>query len=138
MPGRILLAVDDSKNAHKAADVVERFAKDIDADVTVLHLQEIALGSWGRLRVDEPAGDEFARDVAQRLNDAGVHATSVTREAYLREIAQGIIQVADDVDADFIAVGSRGLSDVGALAFGSVSHKLLHLSHRPVLVVPDR
>lgn len=136
MSGRILLAVDDSKHARKAADVVEGFARETGAEVTVLHVHEIALGSWGRLRVDEVAGDEFAQAVVKQLVSDGVPATLTSRDAYLREVAQAIVAAADDIDADFIAVGSRGRSDVGSLTLGSVSHKLLHLSHRPVLVVP--
>jgi nucleotide-binding universal stress UspA family protein len=34
-----------------------------------------------------------------------------------------------------IAMGSRGLSDVGGILLGSVTHKVLHLAECPVLVV---
>jgi nucleotide-binding universal stress UspA family protein len=39
------------------------------------------------------------------------------------------------IDADVIVMGSRGLSDVRGMLVGSVTHKVLHLVHRPVLVV---
>lgn len=138
MPGRILLAVDDSRYAPKTADIVERLARQTDAEVTVLHVHEIALGEWGRIQLDSPSGDESARTIAGRLTDAGLHATVMTRESAPRSVAQEILAVADQIDADVIAVGSRGMTDLGSLAFGSVSHKLLHLSRRPVLVVPAR
>jgi nucleotide-binding universal stress UspA family protein len=136
MPQRILLAVDDSKHARKAADVVERLAKDTGAEVSVIHIHEIAVGRWGRLRVDDNNGDEFAKTIVRELTDAGVPAKLLSRESYLREVAQAIVAAADEIDADLIAVGSRGHSDVHSLALGSVSHKVLHITDRPILVVP--
>jgi nucleotide-binding universal stress UspA family protein len=38
-------------------------------------------------------------------------------------------------DADEIVVGARGLGRVRAL-LGSVSHELLHIADRPVVVIP--
>jgi nucleotide-binding universal stress UspA family protein len=49
--------------------------------------------------------------------------------------AQAIIDVAQVRDADEIVVGARGLGRVRAL-LGSVSHELLHIADRPVLVIP--
>lgn len=44
--------------------------------------------------------------------------------------------VADSVDALFIVVGATHRGVLPALTGGSVSRRLLHLQHRPVLVVP--
>jgi len=49
--------------------------------------------------------------------------------------AEAIVAVADARDADEIVVGSRGLGRVRAL-LGSVSHEVLHLADRPVVVIP--
>ena len=38
-------------------------------------------------------------------------------------------------DADLIVIGSRGLSDFAALLVGSVTHKVIHYAHCPVLIV---
>ena len=50
--------------------------------------------------------------------------------------AEAIVNVADTRDADAIVIGSRGLGRVRA-TLGSVSHDVLHLSHRPVVVIPS-
>jgi nucleotide-binding universal stress UspA family protein len=49
--------------------------------------------------------------------------------------AEAIANVARVQDADEIVVGARGLGRVRAL-LGSVSHELLHIADRPVLVIP--
>jgi nucleotide-binding universal stress UspA family protein len=50
-------------------------------------------------------------------------------------IAETLIAIADERDARAIVVGSRGLGAVKARVLGSTSRKLLHDTHRPVLVV---
>jgi nucleotide-binding universal stress UspA family protein len=49
--------------------------------------------------------------------------------------AQAIAEVARVREADEIVVGARGLGRVRAL-LGSVSHELLYIADRPVLVIP--
>ncbi len=49
--------------------------------------------------------------------------------------AAALVDVADRRDARFIVVGSWGESALRGAILGSTPHKLLHLSHRPVLVV---
>jgi nucleotide-binding universal stress UspA family protein len=49
---------------------------------------------------------------------------------------EGILNVADEVNADVIVIGSRGLTGVRERVEGSVSHQLAEHSGRPVLVVP--
>lgn len=53
------------------------------------------------------------------------------------DAADAIVNVADSRKADAIVVGSRGLGRVRSV-LGSVSHDVLHLSDRPVVVIPER
>jgi nucleotide-binding universal stress UspA family protein len=50
-------------------------------------------------------------------------------------VAATLIEIAEERDARAIVVGSRGLGGIKARVLGSTSHKLLHDTHRPVLVV---
>ena len=50
--------------------------------------------------------------------------------------ADALIEVADERDARMIVVGSQGETPIKGAILGSTPHKLLHTSHRPVLVVP--
>ncbi len=85
--------------------------------------------------------DEIARDLAEERVATG---SDLAREAGFE--AQGrtaggkpwraICDVADDIDAEPIVVGARGLSRVQSALLGSVSAAVVQHSRRPVLVVP--
>jgi nucleotide-binding universal stress UspA family protein len=48
----------------------------------------------------------------------------------------GIVEVADELDAPVIVIGSRGLSGLKEAFEGSLSHQLAEHAGRPVLIVP--
>jgi len=49
---------------------------------------------------------------------------------------QGILALADELDAAAIVIGSRGLGGFREFTRGSVSHDVATHARRPVLVVP--
>ena len=73
------------------------------------------------------AGARLARELG-----ATAEAVSMPDSA---SVADTLIAIAEERDARAIVVGSRGLGGIKARVLGSTSHKLLHDTHRPVLVV---
>jgi nucleotide-binding universal stress UspA family protein len=87
--------------------------------------------------------DEIASEVARDNADRGVALACDAGFDVQGRIAKGkswraICDVAEDLDADAIVVGARGLSRVQSALLGSVSAAVLVHAHRPVLVIPAR
>lgn len=49
---------------------------------------------------------------------------------------EGVVDVADELDAAAIVIGSRGLSGLREVLDGSLSHEVAEHAGRPVLIVP--
>ena len=76
-------------------------------------------------------GEQLLEDAVEQLPDDVNYVTELLEGP----AADAIVKVAEARDADAIFVGSRGLGRVRAV-LGSVSHDVLHLADRPVVVVP--
>ena len=70
--------------------------------------------------------DSVLAPAKERLSKAGIKAIRLAIES--GDPAQAIVRFAEVKKADFIVMGSRGLSDLGGLVYGSVSHKVGHLA----------
>jgi nucleotide-binding universal stress UspA family protein len=143
MKKTILLAVDAARQKpgrHVAAAVA--MTRDLSSDtgdqVIVLHVHEFSASKFGRAQVDclEGEGDALVDEIVGGLRNAGITAKPEIRQADLGYTARVILAAADEHDARIIVLGSSGRTDMPHLPFGSVSHRLLHLARRPVLIVP--
>jgi nucleotide-binding universal stress UspA family protein len=101
------------------------------------------IGSWpDAIDVDhmDQLAERAARDRAEQgvslASDAGLVAQPRTR-ARETTIADTILSEAEEVNADVIVVGTRGLTGLRSLLLGSVSHAVLQHADRPVVVVPS-
>jgi nucleotide-binding universal stress UspA family protein len=77
---------------------------------------------------------EKARAGVGRALEAGFQAEPRTELA--EPFWQGIVDVADEIDAAVIVIGSRGLKGIREQFEGSVSHEVAEHAGRPVLIVP--
>jgi nucleotide-binding universal stress UspA family protein len=136
----IVLAVDAKSHVSAAAAMTRELSRDSGDRVIVVHVHEFAVGRWGRMQVDcgEGEGEALVSEVIADLKNAGVVAEGEIREVQLGQIARSILAAADEHDARVVVIGSGGHADLPHLPFGSVSHRLLYLATRPVLIVPPQ
>lgn len=78
-------------------------------------------------------GEALLRDLP--LQDAWLTGPEYEMELIGGSAAEAITDVARARHADQIVVGARGLGRIGVL-LGSISHELLHIADRPVVVIP--
>jgi nucleotide-binding universal stress UspA family protein len=89
--------------------------------------------------VDEQIEDEAAKTAANGARvaeDAGLRATGESLRG--APAWSAIVNTADDIDAELIVMGARGLSPFKSALLGSVSNGVVHHTTRPVLVVHDK
>lgn len=134
---RVLVAIDQSDVAPRVVAAAKELASSAKSEVWVLHLREREV--LGRAKVDPAETKNEAHtalsDAVVDLQSAGINAHGQVRETLYGQAAKEIVSDADEVDAGVIVMGSRGRSDLAGLVLGSVAHKVIHLSNRPVLVV---
>ena len=84
--------------------------------------------------LNEEQALERAKEGAELAGSAGFAAEA--RAEVAAPTWEGVIKVADEIDAAAIVIGSRGLTGVKEALSGSVSHQVAEHAGRPVLIVP--
>jgi nucleotide-binding universal stress UspA family protein len=93
-------------------------------------------GIWGgEIAEHEEAIEEHGERLMERAKaQAGDGAVEVALVP--KRPAEALIEVAEQRDARMIVIGTHGDPPLKGIILGSTPHKLLHLTDRPVLVVP--
>jgi nucleotide-binding universal stress UspA family protein len=91
-------------------------------------------GTRGDALVDERfAAPTGLADLAQRLRDTSL--PHIVRQEVGRDVADQVLDVADELSARLVVVGLRHRSPVGKLLMGSVAQRILLTAECPVLAV---
>lgn len=133
----IVWATDGSKAAAGALPYVRDLAKANGATVVVAHASEVFVGyGAGPVGVDTVDGRVELERAVEELRDAGVGVRLEIRTCVSGQAARCIGELANDVCADLVIVGTQGHSRLGGFLVGSVTQELLRLGECPVLAVP--
>jgi nucleotide-binding universal stress UspA family protein len=133
----IIWATDGSSGAEQAIPFAKGLAQAHGARLIVVHVNEIALGrAAGPVIFNEDEVQAAIRKQVEHLKQEGLDATLQLADVAAGGVAHVIAEIADKKRADLIVVGTRGYGSLVGLLLGSVTHRLLHIVHCPVLVVP--
>ncbi len=133
---RILIAVDGSPYSAPAVSTTVEMATKFQSQVYVLHVREHEHGRAGAFPLETPQEAlQLVAETVTALRVAGITATGEVHGTVSGHAAKEIVDRAKTQGSDLIIIGSRGLSDIAGLFIGSVTHKVIQLTHIPVLVV---
>src|SRR5688572_28590605 len=143
----ILCGVDGSADSRAALGVAARLASQLHARLVLAHVADPARvpyaaaapfgGMSAPMAITEEIGTQ--KEAAERLvedvaDEAGLADTE--RRVVVGSAAEGLADLADEVNAGMIVVGSRGRGAFKAAFLGSVSSNLVGIARCPVLIVP--
>lgn len=133
---KVLLATDGSEDAALAAEAAAGICQKSGARLYVVHVWQTVpsahMKTFVRSEFERLAREKLDAEV-QKLQSMGISRV----EPYLLEgkPADRILDLAEELDAGLIVLGSRGLGTVKRLALGSVAEGVIHHASRPVLVL---
>lgn len=137
----ILTAVDGSAHGSAVLDAVTSLAKLTGATVHVIHIRPSQVLSGGFtggavVAVEEAAdGRKVVDEALARLRADGVTAEGEVDEGLREDLAVILVERAEALGSDLIAVGPGHYSGIAALLHNSVSRGVAKISHTSVLLV---
>ena len=146
--GEILVPLDGSPLAEAVLDPVTALARLWDAEISLVQVvSPVILTSDPVLpfpsgysdqimTMRREAAQDYIRDVAERLREAGVKASGVAVMG--SGVAETLLDLARPEHVGLIATATHGRGGVRRLVLGSVADKLVRAAQVPVLVVRPR
>ncbi len=140
MYNRILVAIDGSKMSNKALKSALQIAKERYSKVGVIHVEKNVMLSEN---MTTDSIDEIYSKITHEVDGLFDEAKALAKEEDLEidthyvmgDPAVQIVKTAEQENYQLIIMGSRGLGAIKGIVMGSVSYKVLQLSHCPVLII---
>jgi nucleotide-binding universal stress UspA family protein len=138
MSKRILVPLDGSKHSEKVVRVACELARARDASLVLLHVvpsgsMPEGLQQWAEVEhIHVPPSQLYEQNVGSRILETfRDQATKLGVSDVALRVESGnpvkcILDTATTCRADTLVMGSRGLSDLEGLVFGSVAHRVTH------------
>ena len=145
MLNKILVPLDGSKESEDVIPYIEEFTSKLKAEVILLHVLERAQHIWaGNVEATlipytekemEPLKANtvgYLEKVGKLFRDKGI---TTSFEVRVGTPAEEIVNLADEISVDLVAMTTHGRSGVSRWYFGSVADKVLHTGNTPLLFV---
>ena len=141
-PTTILLATDGSEEAKLAATTAADLAQKTNSelhlitvgpDLPLYELPEHPAEFEDVLRENRREAKEMLEQQTKRIEESG----GTVKETHLREgrVEEEIVEVAEELGAGLIVMGSRGHGRLSRALMGSVSDAVVRHAHCPVTIV---
>lgn len=139
---RILAPIDFSDCSRKAVRYAEAMAKELGAELVLLHVldaympvTELALIEMAALLEESRAAQKKGLAEWKAAIDEQVASRTIARSGHPYH---EIIAVAEELDADLIVISTHGRTGFARAIMGSTTERVVRLANCPVLVVRER
>ncbi len=149
MNERILIPLDGSKIGEAAIpcveDLVSKLSPEIKVEVTLLQVVSslthyvIAGEASAKIPYTEKEMEQIKKRATDYLKKAGKDlknkGATVKIEVRIGSPADEIIRVANEINANLIAMSTHGRSGISRWAFGSITDRVLRAATQPIFMV---
>jgi nucleotide-binding universal stress UspA family protein len=132
----VLFPIDQSRESRQAAEMVAGIVKTHSSRLIILSVvepPEVGQTTEATVMTSPEAIAELLQTAKSLFAQQGIEAEAIEREG---KPAFTICDVADEIEADLIIMGSRGIGLTDEGAADSVTNRVINLSPCPVLIVP--
>lgn len=144
-PKKILIAVDNSACAEKAAKTGYDMAKTFGAEVALVNIIEPIPANINPDLTLTPVfletydnSEENSHILLKEIEDKYGAGIKTTYLSVMDSAAHGIIQQSDEWGSDLIVIGTYGRTGLYHFLMGSVAEHVARKSACPVLIVPNK
>jgi nucleotide-binding universal stress UspA family protein len=136
LPSRILLATDGSEDAALATRAAVDISRKSGSELHLVHIWRNVPSPYAHSFVKrelQRQGQEVLDKQAKRIEGDGGRISGM----HLRQgrISDEVIELARELGAGLLVVGSRGHGQIGRILMGSHSEEIVHRARLPVLVL---
>ena len=139
----IVVPTDFSPHSERALEVAEKLVKLTGGKIHLLHCFQINVGGISPYGVTVP--EEFNREVREAAEKAiedlerKVAAEGIEVETHLtpRFPSEAVSDLAKELGADLIVMGTRGATGLKHILLGSVAERTIRIAPCPVLTVKE-
>ncbi|HLU64703.1 MAG TPA: universal stress protein [Kofleriaceae bacterium] len=144
----ILVGTDFSPESQLALEHAVHIARRTGARLVLAHAGTVLHSADATLAPESPALIEYTRIVAEHEAENRSHLDDLVGSVRARGVEAderlvdgfpdtGLVEAADEVEADLIAIGTHGRTGIKRFVLGSVAERVVRLSRRHVLVARD-
>lgn len=140
---QILIAVDGSDTSNLALQEALKLAKEQGARVLLLNVFEPFVHAAMEATVDltdalRREGEQILAAALQQARQNGIEARTVLIDAGGRRVASLIVEQAEKLGADLIAMGTHGRRGIEHLVLGSVAEGVARRTTVPLLLIHSK
>jgi len=148
---KILVPTDFSKPAMIAAEVAADIAKKANAELTLLHVVEEAVGNSMNVEgqvTDDSRWDEklftmkliekAKKQLTKLVEDQKFEGIRVKQELRIGSPYHGMNTIISERKVDLVVMGTAGHSELEHMIIGSNTEKIVRMSHCPVLTMHEK